>query len=140
VVARDALHHRGLLVVVAELGLEHAVDAPHLLLLAKLQPVADGLLHLLVLAVLSGNEVALFDSALLGVAALALQKQLHPFSAAQPAYGTDVSCHLISSGFRMSDFSRFLSEIRDLTSEIQFLTLVASSAACTHCAESACCP
>jgi hypothetical protein len=59
---------------VAELGFEDAVDAADLLLLAKLQAVADDLLYFAILAVLSGNKVALFDGALLGMAAFALQE------------------------------------------------------------------
>ena len=43
------------------------------LLFAKLETVADDL-RFAILAVLAGSEIALFDGALFGVAALALQK------------------------------------------------------------------
>src|SRR6266568_2987181 len=82
IVAGDALHHGGLFEVVPKLSFKNAVDTPCLLLLAKLQPVSHGLLHFLVLAMLPGNEVALFDSALLGIAALAFEEQLHSFAPA----------------------------------------------------------
>ena len=72
-IAGDAFGQRGLLEVVAELGFEQAVDAAGLLLFAQLQAIADQL-RLAVLAMLPGDEVALFDGALLGVAALAFQK------------------------------------------------------------------
>src|SRR5260370_19543239 len=102
VIAGDAFHHGGLFVVIAELGLEDTVDAARFLLLAKLQSVSHGLLHLLVLAMLPRDEVALLDSALLGVTALALQEQFHPFAPAQSANATDVSCRL---------FSRWISDV-----------------------------
>ena len=72
---------RGLFEGAAELAFQHAVDAAHLLLFAQLQAVADDL-RLAVLAVLSGNEVALLDGALLAVAALALEKQFHALAPA----------------------------------------------------------
>ena len=74
VFAGDALHAAlAFSNSVAELAFEHAVDAADLLLFAKLQAVADDL-RLAILAVLAGNEIALFDGALFGVAALAFQK------------------------------------------------------------------
>ena len=57
----------GLLEVVAELTLQQAVGALHLLLFAQLQAVA-GYFRSPRLAVLSRNEVALFNGALLGEA------------------------------------------------------------------------
>ena len=75
-VAGDAGLVRGLLVVGAELGLEREVDALGLLLLAKLQTVADYLLDLAGLAMLAGGEVALFDGALLGEALGSLEEEL----------------------------------------------------------------
>ena len=87
VFAGDALLLRGLFEIVAELRFEHAVDAARLLLFAKLQAVADESSPS-IFAVLPGNEVALFDGALLGVAALALQEQFHALAPAQPANGT----------------------------------------------------
>ena len=65
--AGDALGAAGLLEVVAELAFQHEVDALGLLLFAQLQAVADDL-GLAVFAMLAGNEVALLDGALFGVA------------------------------------------------------------------------
>ena len=62
--AGDAARPLRLLEVAAELILEHAVDALHLLLLAQLHAVA-GQLRLPRLAVLPWREVALLDRALL---------------------------------------------------------------------------
>ena len=78
--------------VAAELVLEHAVDALDLLLLAKLKTVA-GELGLTRLAVLPRREVALLDRALLGIAPLSFQEELHRFAAAQPAHWSDVTSH-----------------------------------------------
>ena len=97
--AGDAARALGLLEVAAELVLEHAVDALHFLLLAQLQAVA-GELRLARLAVLAGREVALLDRALLGIAALALEEQLHPLAAAETADGSDVARHLHSPPLR----------------------------------------
>ena len=58
---------------VAELGLEQAVDALRLLLFAKLETVAYDF-SFAILAMLPRYEVALFNGALLAVAALAFQK------------------------------------------------------------------
>ncbi len=74
--AGDAGLVRGLLVVGAELRLEGEVDALGLLLLAKLQTVADDLLHLAGLAVLAWGEVALLDGAFLGEALGSLEEEL----------------------------------------------------------------
>ncbi len=90
--AGDAARPLRLLEVAPELVLEHAVDALDLLLLAQLHAVA-GQLRLARLAVLPGREVALLDRALLRVAALALEEQLHPLAAAQAADRSDVSSH-----------------------------------------------
>ena len=62
-----------LLESIAELRFEKPIITAGLLLFAELQAIADQL-RLAILAVLAGNEVALFDGALLGVAALALQE------------------------------------------------------------------
>ena len=67
------LVREGLLEQVAELAFEQAVVAAGLLFFAQLETVADDL-RLAILAVLAGSEVALFDGALFGVAALAFQK------------------------------------------------------------------
>ena len=64
----------GLLVVGAELGLEREVDALGLLLFTQLQAVADQLLDLLGLAVLSRGEVALVDGSFVAKTLGALQE------------------------------------------------------------------
>jgi hypothetical protein len=78
--------------VAAELILENAVDALDLLLLAQLNTV-PGELRLARLSMLPGREIALFDGALLRVAAFPLEEQLHPFAPAQPTNWTDVTSH-----------------------------------------------
>src|SRR3989475_245458 len=81
--------------VAAELRLEHAVDAPQLLLLAQLDRVlAEPRARL---AVLARRIVAPLGGALVGVAALALQEELQPVAPAVPADGPGVSCHVDSS-------------------------------------------
>src|SRR5687768_2611535 len=90
--AGDAARPLRLLEVAAELILQHPVDALDLLLLTQLNAVAGELL-LARLAVLAGREVALLDAALLGVAALPLEEQLHAFTAAETADGSDVTSH-----------------------------------------------
>ena len=67
------LVREGLLEQVAELAFQQAVVAAGLLLFAQLEAIADDF-RLAILAVLAGSEVALFDGALFGVAALAFQK------------------------------------------------------------------
>src|SRR5688500_15769379 len=94
--AGDAARPLRLLEVAAELILQHPVDALDLLLLTQLHAVAGELL-LPRLAVLTRGEVALLDRALLGVAALPLEEQLHALAAAQAADGSDVTSHLIQS-------------------------------------------
>ena len=95
--ARAALAARGVEVVLAELALEDAVDATHLLLLAK----ADRVLAELDarLAVLPRRVRSAGVGALLGVAALPLQEELHAFAAAKLADGTNVTSHSISLSF-----------------------------------------
>ena len=70
-------------VVVAELLLEQAVEAARLLLLAELHQI----LALLdaPTAVLARRIAAALDRALLGQATLALEEELHPLAAADPA-------------------------------------------------------
>src|SRR4051794_9421535 len=91
VLAGDAAALAGLLVVRAELPLEDAVVAARLLLLAQLQQV----LRLLgaAAAVLARRISPPFDGALLGQAALALEKQLHVLAAALLAFGADHAGH-----------------------------------------------
>src|SRR6185295_6478765 len=90
--AGDAAGAFRFLEVAAELILQHAVDALDLLLLAQLQAVARQL-RLPRLAVLAGREVALLDRALLRVAALTLEEQLHRLAATQTANRTDITSH-----------------------------------------------
>src|ERR1017187_10554986 len=96
VLARDPLLQRCLLEGDAELAFQHAVHAAHLLFLAKLQAVAHNLLSA-VLAMLPRNEVALFDGALLAVAALALEVEFHALSPALPANRAYISCQVAFS-------------------------------------------
>src|SRR6202035_2804867 len=95
VLAGDPLLPVRLLEIGAELGLEHPVDALDLLLLAQLQAVAQGAASA-PRAVLARREVAALDGTLLLEAAVALQKQLHPLAAAEPANGSRVSRHWFS--------------------------------------------
>src|SRR5215210_3189338 len=95
VLAGDALAAVGLLEIVAELALEHAIDALDLLLLAELQAVAQRPTAA-PRAVLARREVAPLDRALLFEAAVTLEKQLHPLPAAEPADGSRISGHLYS--------------------------------------------
>ena len=98
---------RGLLVVGAELRLEREVDALGLLLLTKLQTVADNLLDLLGLTVLAGREVALLDGALLGEALCALEEELlRSVAAAKAADGSCITCHFVFS-WNTSGVDRF---------------------------------
>src|SRR5689334_14917458 len=97
--AGDALHSAGLLEQIAELAFEQLIITARLLLLAKLEAVADDL-RFAILAVLAGREIALLDGALFRVATLALQKQLHPFPPALPADGTNISCQIEPPFFR----------------------------------------
>src|SRR5688572_16517801 len=78
--------------VAAELVLQHAVDALDLLFLAQLHAVADHL-RLAQTAMLPRRHVALLDRALLGVATLALEEQLHALAAAEAANGSVITCH-----------------------------------------------
>ena len=73
VLAGDALLQRGLLEGDAELAFQHAVDAADLLLLAQAAGRSRRSSLCAILAVLSGDEVALLDGALFAVAALALE-------------------------------------------------------------------
>src|SRR6185436_15298603 len=91
VLAGDPGLARRLLVVVAELLLEHAVVPPRLLLLAQLDAVL-GLL-LAPTAVVARRVRASLDAALVGEAALALEEQLLPLAAALLALGSSFSSH-----------------------------------------------
>src|SRR3954464_915031 len=91
VLTRHARLAARLVVVGAELLLEHAVVAARLLLLAKLQPVL-GLLRAAA-SVLARRVRAPLDAALVGEAALALQEELHALAAALLALGSAISRH-----------------------------------------------
>src|SRR5439155_11963899 len=91
VLAGDTAPAVGLLVEVAELLLEHAVDAARLLLLAQLEQVL-GLTHPAA-AVLAGRVRAALDRPLHRVALCALEEQLHLLAPAQPADRTRVAGH-----------------------------------------------
>jgi len=90
--AGDPLLPFGFLEIAAELGLQHAVDPFHLLLLAKLQAVAHDLL-LAGPAVLAGRIGAARDGAGVLEAAVTFQEKLGALTAAQPAYGFFISGH-----------------------------------------------
>src|SRR6185295_13629035 len=133
--AGDAAGAFRFLEVAAKLILEHAVDALHLLLLAQLQAVA-GELRLPRLAVLARREVALLDRALLRVAALTLEEQLHRLAATETADRTDITSHSISSHWR-SAILRSAISIADHPIARSQITRVSASAAGIRCAESA---
>ena len=82
---------RGLVVVVAELLLEHAVVAARLLLLAQLDAVLG--LARAAAAVVARRVGAALDAALVGQAALALEEQLLALAAALLALGAGVASH-----------------------------------------------
>ena len=82
---------RGLLVVAAELLLEHAVVAARLLLLAQLHAVLA--LFQAPAAVLARRVGAALDAALVGQAALALEEQLLALAAALLALRAGVAGH-----------------------------------------------
>ena len=85
-----------LLEVIAELALEEAVGALHLLLLAQLHAVADHLRPAR-LAVLARNEIALLNRAFFSKTPEAFQEELLPFPAAQPANRFTMSCQVLLS-------------------------------------------
>ena len=99
VLAGDPLTTVRLLIEIAELRLEKAVDTASLLLLTKLREVLGALAHT-VTTVLARGVVAtgavgdlVRDRALHGVAALSLKEQLRALSTAEPADGTCIAGH-----------------------------------------------
>src|SRR6185503_991323 len=88
----------GLLVVTAELLLEHAVGATGLLLLAVLEQVL-GLLGPTA-AVLAGREGTRLERALRPVALAALEEQLHLLAAAALAVRTCITSHCLCISLR----------------------------------------
>ena len=91
--AGDAPHAVRALEQPTELPLEQAVHALQLLLLAQLQAVL-GEFHAS-LTVLSGRIVPPLDGALIGVAALSLEKELQPFTPAEPTHGRSITSHAL---------------------------------------------
>src|SRR5271170_646963 len=89
--ARGAFLAFRLFEIVAELAFQQPVGALHLLLLAQLHAVAHHL-RFAGLAMLSRNEVALFNRALFCKTPQAFQKEFLPFSSAQPADRFTMSC------------------------------------------------
>src|SRR3954453_11743980 len=116
VLTRDARLPAGLLVVRAELPLEHAVVAARLLLLAQLQPVL-GLLRAAA-SVLARRVRAPLDAALVREAALALEEELDALAAALLALGTSVACHLdappLAGAAAVVGLRRDVADARDL--------------------------
>src|SRR5208283_4210079 len=94
--AGDALGAGGALEVIAELLFLGEVDALGLLLLAKLQAVANDF-RLAVLAVLARSEIALFNRTLVGEALCAFEEQFHALAAAKAAYCVFVPCQVTFS-------------------------------------------
>src|SRR5215470_17105245 len=91
-VARDALGTERLVVVAAELLLGDAVDPLDLLLLAQLLAVIRALAPP-ALAVLPRRVGAPLVAALVGVAALPLEEELHVFTPAEPTNSTSITSH-----------------------------------------------
>src|SRR5581483_7320195 len=94
VLAGDALHPDRLVVVAAELALGQAVDPLDLLLLAQLRAVVRDLATAR-LPVLAGRVGAALVAALVRVAAVPLEEQLHVFAPAEPANRSRIVRHVI---------------------------------------------
>jgi len=97
--AGDARGARGLLVVGAELPLEGEVNTLRLLLLAKLQAVANDL-GFTIAAMLAGGEITLLDRALVGEALGPFQEKLHAFATAKAADRSGITCQFNSPNLR----------------------------------------
>ncbi len=93
VFAGDAAHVGREVVIFAELGFQNAIRTTDFLLLTKLNAVLALLLS--ALSVHSRRGVALAYRTFLGKATIALEEKLDAFSAALPADGTGISCHLL---------------------------------------------
>src|SRR2546428_467251 len=93
--ARHSLGALGPLEVVAELGLEHAVEAPGALLGAQLDPVVAGLAtpHQPVLA---GDHAAALVECAVGDALRALEEELHSLAPAEAADRSTLIGHRVS--------------------------------------------
>src|SRR5574342_157083 len=92
VLAGLALGGRGVPVGVAEVGLQEAVEALHLLLLAQLDAVLGELDA--PLPVLAGGIGPPLDGALVRVAAIPLEVHLQVLAAAEPAHAVGVTSHV----------------------------------------------
>src|SRR5712692_6543695 len=129
VFAGVALRAHGLLKVVAELPLQQAVSALHLLFLAQLQAVTRDLGSPR-LPVLPRNEIALLNGAFLRKATQALQKQLLPFPAAEAADCISVSCQVCFSFTSDNDQLRIVLPL--CRSQISIAALYPRRANSTH--------
>src|SRR5262249_33808978 len=116
VFAGDTFGQRGLLESGAELPFQNAVNAADLLLFAELETVADDLLGA-VFSVLSRDEIAALDGALLAMAAFALEIKFHALAPALPANRADVSCQFASPNLA---FSRQLSAFSSFSYQVRF--------------------
>src|SRR6185369_15389559 len=96
----DPLRALRLLEVAAELLLEDAVDALDLLLLAQLDAVSLDLRA--AVPVLAGCVLTPLDRALVLEAAISLEVELHPLSAAEPADRFRVPCQVVLLRLRPS--------------------------------------
>src|SRR5512138_2393829 len=96
ILAGNALHARGLLVVAAELPLRQAVHALQLLLFAQLRPIVRKF-SAPSLSVLTRGIGTTFVTALVGVAAIALEEELRVFPATEAANRTRVLRHRYST-------------------------------------------
>ena len=85
----DAFGARGLGESAAKLFFEQAVHPLHFLLLAQLNTVFRKLWS--ALAMLSRRVVSSFDGALVRIAPLSLEKELHIFAPAKPAHRVGIS-------------------------------------------------
>jgi hypothetical protein len=85
---------RGALKVETELTLQESVDPLDLLLLAELKAVAEDLGA--ATAVLTGRVIAPLDRALVLETTIALQKELHALTPAEPADGIGITSHYAS--------------------------------------------
>ena len=88
------LRRERLVVVAAELTLGDAVDALDLLLLAQLLAVVRQLAAAR-LAVLARGVGAALEAALVGVATIALEEELHVLAAAETANRSGITSHIL---------------------------------------------
>src|SRR5206468_12144005 len=93
-VTRHALDPQRLVVVAAELPLVDTVDALDLLLLAQLLAVVRALLAP-ALAVLPRRIAPPLVAALVRIATLSLEEELHVFAPAKPTNCTSITSHLL---------------------------------------------